>query len=97
VAIDAHDIAPARPPIIMYIVTSSGFRIPFTIVIATANKNGPKFAAAINTACNGFRTRVPITVATEFADRSNHLQNQTQVLPLLRLLLAHPSGNLRVF
>ncbi len=52
-------------------VTKSGLIIPLPTVVATATpkRNGPtKFATAARvTAWRGFRTRVPTTVAMEFA------------------------------
>jgi hypothetical protein len=64
-------IPPISPARITFTVENSGCIIPFPTVAATAvpSTNGPaKFAvAAIETACNGLRTRVPTTVAMEFA------------------------------
>jgi hypothetical protein len=73
--IKSQTIAPISTAKITYTVENSGCIIPFPTVGATTvpNTKGPiKFAmAAIVTACIGFRTRVPTTVAIEFAESWN--------------------------
>lgn len=70
--IKSHTIAPIRPARITFTVENSGCMIPLPTVaaIAVPKMNGPaKLAtAAILTACNGFKTLVPTTVAIALAE-----------------------------
>src|SRR5437764_10967647 len=71
----SHTIAPNRPAMTTYWVTSSNRIMPLPMVLATAvpRKNAARKlkAAAHNTASFGDRTRVETTVAMLFAESRN--------------------------